>query len=292
MVVSAALIARVEQTAPQTELRSVHLPSGSTSCTTALVSNKGSHRDMAIHPDDLERMNFNTVRRGFDPAEVRSYLVSVAAGIRRDSRETDASVQPSTNAARNDAKAILLAAQETAESIRAQARRQAELIRQEATREAEEQAAAMAAAPGASALLGNALPAPQSSAIDTSDAERRLQNKVRQLEALRGEVERLHVESGKAVRIASDERRAAERVRAESIDEIARLRQELTALQTQAGTAGVANSGMRVQIPGSVENDAPHIDTAVMSVVDSSAPPPPTPLFQAVKSAVGRAIQH
>lgn len=247
---------------------------------------------MAIHPDDLERMNFNTVRRGFDPAEVRSYLVSVAAGIRRDSRETDASVQPSTNAARNDAKAILLAAQETAESIRAQARRQAELIRQEATREAEEQAAAMAAAPGASALLGNALPAPQSSAIDTSDAERRLQNKVRQLEALRGEVERLHVESGKAVRIASDERRAAERVRAESIDEIARLRQELTALQTQAGTAGVANSGMRVQIPGSVENDAPHIDTAVMSVVDSSAPPPPTPLFQAVKSAVGRAIQH
>lgn len=238
---------------------------------------------MAFHPNDLEHMTFSTVRRGFDPSEVRSYLVSVAATIRHEERENDQGNQPSAEVARNDAKAILLAAQDTAESIRAEARRQADQIRSDAAEQTK--AAAIAASPAVH-------PSPVPAAQETSEAERRLQNKARQLEALRAEIERLHDESGKAVRTASDERRAAERVRAESVDEIARLRQELNALQTRAGSAGVTSSGMRVQIPGTVDKPAKTLDTASLNVIDSSVSAPPSPLMDAVKSAVGRAIKH
>ncbi len=247
---------------------------------------------MALHPSDLEHMTFPTVRRGFDPVAVRSYLYSLADTIRRDARQTNPANQPSTAAARNDAQAILLAAQETAESIRAEARSQAERIRNEALVSASQPSAHQPRAH-------------QPSAHQPVDAERRLQSKVRQLEALRAEVERLHEESGEAVRIASNERRAAERVRAESIDEIARLRAELNALQTQAGSANVASTGMRVQVPGSVDhrsqadttldlgkNRATRIDTHDIAVLDSSVPGPPTPLSDAVKSAVGKAMKR
>ncbi len=257
---------------------------------------------MALHPSDLEHMTFPTVRRGFDPVAVRSYLYSLADTIRRDARQTNPANQPSTAAARNDAQAILLAAQETAESIRAEARSQAERIRNEALVSASQPSAHQ---PRAHQPRAHQPRAHQPSAHQPVDAERRLQSKVRQLEALRAEVERLHEESGEAVRIASNERRAAERVRAESIDEIARLRAELNALQTQAGSANVASTGMRVQVPGSVDhrsqadttldlgkNRATRIDTHDIAVLDSSVPGPPTPLSDAVKSAVGKAMKR
>ena len=233
---------------------------------------EGAPQHMAFNPNELENITFRTVRRGLDPAEVRSYLVSVAATMRRDERTTNAT--PSTDGARNDAKAILLAAQETAESIRAEARRHAAQIREQAATKTQ--------------MIGNEAPV----AAAASTAELRLQSKVRQLEALRAEVERLHVESGKAVRIASDERRAAELVRAESIDEISRLRRELNALQSQAGGAAVATTGMRVQVPGAIDPESPTLDTSAISVIDASDPTPPSPLVDAVKSAVGRAMKH
>ena len=35
-----------------------------------------------LTPDDVARHSFGTVRRGFDPGEVRAYLESIATGLR------------------------------------------------------------------------------------------------------------------------------------------------------------------------------------------------------------------
>ena len=43
-----------------------------------------------LNPDDVARHTFASIRRGFDPAEVRDYLESLAAGLRAQAeRETE-----------------------------------------------------------------------------------------------------------------------------------------------------------------------------------------------------------
>ncbi len=276
---------------------------------------------MALRPDDLERKSFTTSRRGYDQAQVRAYLYSLANAIRFDERERQIARQSgAASGAQQDAKEIIAAAQQTAESIRAEARRQADDIRTSARRDAQryaDDAAAEAVADGKARWLPEDVtgPAPATKpslasvatlfpgrtpdhlvdpnnaamAVEDDGLEARLDEKRQQLETLRAQIQRLHEESGAAVRTATDERRAAERVRAESIEEISRVRAELTALQAQAGHVGITGGTARLQPPGSVRPRSAHIDTRNITVVDSSAAAE-SPLVDAVKSAVGRAI--
>jgi DivIVA domain-containing protein len=106
-------------------------------------------------PDDVARHTFGTVRRGFDPGEVRAYLESIALGLRSvGEREAellrelaDAEHRAAhpvldqatlTDAVGSETARVLLSAHEVAADMEAKAKAEAELLLSEATRQAEE----------------------------------------------------------------------------------------------------------------------------------------------------------
>ncbi len=242
----------------------------------------GSVRAMVLRPEELETKTFETARRGFNQTQVRSYLYSVAHALRTERNQPTAPADYSTH---EDTIAIVAAARETARSIRAEAYRQAEDIREAARREAAEASEVAALAMAAPALA----PAEPS---DTSQAEATA--KARRLFELRAETERLHIEASKALEAATEERQRAEQIRADSHEEIQRLRRQIETLRSSA------EQQIRSVQPGAMltlgsampaDDDEQHRPSGENILVVDGGEPEENALASAVKSAVGSAIE-
>ncbi len=103
---------------------------------------------MALTPDDIERRQFATVRKGFSPDEVRRFLADVAAAQREDQAlpqfgRLGDEVASVLESAHRSASAIESAAQAEAERVRASADTYAAEIRANAERDASERLAAV-----------------------------------------------------------------------------------------------------------------------------------------------------
>ena len=236
---------------------------------------------MVLRPEELETKTFETARRGFNQTQVRSYLYSVAHALRTERNQPTAADDYSTH---EDTLAIVAAARETAQSIRAEAYRQAEDIREAARREAAEASEVAALAIAAPAL------APAESS-DTSQAEVRAN--ARRLFELRAETERLHVEASQALQAATEERHRAEQIRADSHDEIQRLRRQIETLRS------AAEQQIRSVQPGAMltlgsampDDDEPHRPSGENILVVDGGEPEENALASAIKSAVGSALE-
>ncbi|MEE9415835.1 MAG: hypothetical protein V3V01_11160 [Acidimicrobiales bacterium] len=243
---------------------------------------------MTVLPEELESTSFDVVRKGYDPTEVRSFLISLARQIRLDDQERRSNRSEANSAAtQSDAQSILSAAQQTATSIRAEARRQADDIRDAASVAAKRRLEAAAAVPRRPATVAPLPSVTERQVSDLKAAERRIGDRAKQVESLHKETARLHQQAGEAASLAASDRQQAELLRRESLEEVARLRSELDALNA---TAAEQSNGPNFGIPGQLASSQSVIAHSEITVIDSSTRRA-DPLAEAVRSAVGRALR-
>ena len=99
---------------------------------------------MELERDFIERRDFSTVRRGYEPVEVQEHLRSVADRVDDMRRELAQQEQPGTSlsgAAAEHVRVILDAAEQSAQAIRENAEEEARQAIEEAARRAEERRA-------------------------------------------------------------------------------------------------------------------------------------------------------
>jgi DivIVA domain-containing protein len=93
---------------------------------------------VALEREHIERRDFPTARRGYDPAAVDAHLRAVAAQVQELVQRTGGAGEPALGpAAATQVQGILDAAQATAAEIEREARRDAQRIRAEAAQDAE-----------------------------------------------------------------------------------------------------------------------------------------------------------
>jgi DivIVA domain-containing protein len=91
---------------------------------------------MALDRSDIERTNFSSVRRGYDPAEVDDHLRAVADAVELSAKEASQD-KTAAGAASRGVKKILEAAEKLAADLETQARKEGERIETEARLEGE-----------------------------------------------------------------------------------------------------------------------------------------------------------
>lgn len=243
---------------------------------------------MTVRPEELESAAFGMVRKGYDPTEVRGYLMAIARQVRLDDQESRAASHAANSAAtQSDAQSILSAAQQTAASIRAEARRQADDIRHAAAIAAKRRLEAAADTPRKVATA-----APQAVVDDRLSelkaAERHLDERTEHTEALHKQTMRLHQEATAAAQLAANDRLEAESVREESEAKLSELRSEVATLRASGKEpAEKPNFGA----PGRLSSARSLMEHSSITVIDSSDIGA-DPVAEAVRSAVGRALRR